>query len=287
MKRKMLHLLNWKIQDIINELPTIQKQGFTHIITSPVQAFKDNGNQWFWVYQNTNFKIGNKYGTREELVNLCEEAHKLNIKVVVDVLCTHVASKDNNKFEPHESVNLSNYRFRIKNMVKDWSNRFEITHYCAGLPALDTWSNKNYDLVNGLLYDLVVCGIDGVRIDEAKHIATPKEGCRFFKDTFMKHTGLELYGEVIFVDKETLEKYTPIMTVITDNGHGNKNVCLSSETHDNYYNFDNGHHKTIETLIGDYNYIVQNTDCSSVLFFVRPFDNTWKCERIRQINNKY
>ena len=42
-KFKILHLFQWRINDIIPELKTIKKQGFDAIQISPIQGTKDTG----------------------------------------------------------------------------------------------------------------------------------------------------------------------------------------------------------------------------------------------------
>ena len=70
MKREIiLHMLQWNLNDIIKELPTIKDCGYTSIQISPVQRCKD-GDEWWCLYQPLGFTIGNRYGSKEDLINL-------------------------------------------------------------------------------------------------------------------------------------------------------------------------------------------------------------------------
>ena len=45
-------------------------------------------------YQPINYKIGNyQLGTRDEFIEMCNEAHKYGVKVIVDVVINHMTSK--------------------------------------------------------------------------------------------------------------------------------------------------------------------------------------------------
>jgi len=50
-KRKILHLLQWKLNDITEYLSLIKEQGFTGVQTSPLQGTKDDGYEWWKLYQ--------------------------------------------------------------------------------------------------------------------------------------------------------------------------------------------------------------------------------------------
>ena len=93
----ILHAWNWSFDQIKEELPEIAKAGFTSVQTSPAQPNKDGSNvsnsgRWWKFYQPTDFTIGNKLGTKEDLTELCEEADKYGIKIVVDVVANHLAN---------------------------------------------------------------------------------------------------------------------------------------------------------------------------------------------------
>ena len=103
---KILHVLTWKLCDIIENLPRIKEQGFTHVQISPIQKTKATG-AWWLLYQPCSLTIGNEQiGTKEDLIKLCEEAHELGLKVVSDVVLRHVASDDWNSNKPHYLVRL-------------------------------------------------------------------------------------------------------------------------------------------------------------------------------------
>ena len=50
---RMLHLFQWNIKDIINVLNEVKEQGFTAILITSVQPFKNENeiDKWYWIYQ--------------------------------------------------------------------------------------------------------------------------------------------------------------------------------------------------------------------------------------------
>ena len=82
----ILHCFNWKYNDIKAELKNIAAAGFTSVQTSPAQIPVNSG-LWYYLYQPMGFNIGtNDLGTKGELKELCDEAEKYGIKVIVDVV---------------------------------------------------------------------------------------------------------------------------------------------------------------------------------------------------------
>lgn len=93
----ILHAWNWSFDQIKKALPKIAEAGFTAVQTSPAQPNKDGDNvsdtsRWWKFYQPTDFTIGNKLGSKADLTELCEEADKYGIKIIVDVVANHLAN---------------------------------------------------------------------------------------------------------------------------------------------------------------------------------------------------
>ena len=102
---KILHLFQWNIKDIINLLEEVKEQGFTAVMSTSAQPFKNEHeiDKWYWVYQPLALKIGNRFGTKEDLIELCSKANRIGLKVYVDIIVTHMASA-NDPMKLHEDV---------------------------------------------------------------------------------------------------------------------------------------------------------------------------------------
>ena len=214
----ILHAWNWSFDQIKEELPEIAKAGFTTVQTSPAQPNKDGNNvsntsRWWKFYQPTDFTIGNKLGTEEDLTELCEEADKYGIKIIVDVVANHLAN-NTGKEGNAASDRSSQIPDWIRNNDDFWhsdnysgssdSDRYQMTRGPIGMPDLNTGNKELQDYIIGYLNDLQDCGVDGFRFDAAKHIETPSDtgfSSKFWSrvegKTKAKDENVFLYGEIL------------------------------------------------------------------------------------------
>ena len=301
MCKNILHLFQWKLADIEKNLLTIKEQGFNSILISPVQPFKNQKeNNWYWCYQPLSFSIGNKFGTKEELKNLCDTSHKLGIEVYIDVVVTHVASTDDNNLLPHKDVDkklLSNqFWWKEKKLITDWSNRWEVTNLCYGVPCLDTKNYELQEMIIDFMNELLSCGADGFRIDSAKSISLPNEDNNHFFIRVLNSLNLTRQGkkpfvmaELIFMKKELLNQYTRYCYALTNSFCDNKDKCVVYvESHDSYLDDTIGFTKnmTDEMLLKEYDILKHKTEYKNFMFYTRPYSDLWKSDSIKKINER-
>lgn len=299
-KEKILHCFQWKISDIISNLINIKNSGWTSILISPVQQSKEeDSNAWYMLYQVTGLTIGNKYGDINDIVLLCQKAHELGLKVYTDIIVTHFGNKSKEEeLITHDKVDkdlVNNPYFWREKRYIDYNSRYSITHHCNSLPAIET-SNFDYqDLVIDFINNLIDCGIDGVRLDSAKMIATPDEDFRESRNMFFARVlgGIKMpiyvFGEVIFEKKQMIdlyEKYIDVLTEFSNNSYDlNKNKTIFFiESHDTYNDTDIGYtcNWDIDKIIENYKHLVNSFD--KVLFYTRPMTDDWCSNKIKNIN---
>ena len=292
---RILHLFNWPLKEIIPYLEQIHNQGFDVIQINPIQPLKDeNSDEWWMSYQPVDFKIGNKFGSRDDLVKLCTEAHKYDIKIVADVICNHMAGKDNGETSPHEKIpdylrNRPEF-WKDRDIIHDWGNRYDVTHKSMpGLPGLNCYNVELQFIIADFLNSLIDCGVDGFRFDAAKNIALPREyGCKFWDNVLycLKKYGLIIYGEVLNDYPSILNGYADYMKVLTDGYTGDYTKSIKyPESHDSYLGFrytDRESSKEIGDRYADFCRWFPNT-----LFYARPFDNEWQSETVKKGNKVY
>jgi len=288
---RILHLLNWKLSDIVGVLDEVANQGFQAIQINPLQPLKEDGFEHWWMsYQPCGFSIGNQYGSIAELKFLCDEAHKRGVLIFADVICTHVAGKNNGELEPHEKVDqelVSNPSFwREKRQISNWESRYEVVNYCAGLPSFNLENHELQDKIIGFLNEMIALGVDGFRFDSAKSIRTPREGGDFFPRVLGSlEREIYPYGEVIFAGEELISLYADYLDVLTNTWSSNRDhVVVFSESHDSYYEFGYTKNKTSREITNDYRNLVQHYP--NTLYFARSFDNEWRSPEMKDAHTK-
>ena len=191
----ILHCFNWTLSQIKAELPDIAQAGFTSVQTSPLQPH-DGRNQWYWLYQPTNFTVGNELGSYSDLQSLCAEAHRYGIKIIVDVVANHVAGSDSGNWanSVDSSLKKSQY-FHNLGPRGNADDRYSTTQKNIGMPDLKSEHTDIQNKVYNMVVSLKDAGVDGIRWDAAKHIALPSENCGFWSK--MAQIDMYQYGEIL------------------------------------------------------------------------------------------
>lgn len=289
---RILQCLNWQLDSVAEVAPIIREQGFQAVQVGPLQPLKEDGYEHWWMsYQPCALTIGNQYGSRDDFIRLCDILHNEGLLVFPDVVCTHVAGAVDGTLSPHEKVDhklTENTKFwREAKFIDNWDDRFQVIHYCAGLPTFDLSNTELQDYVICFLNDLISCGADGFRFDSAKSIPTPSEGCNFFPRVLSNLNSNHLfnYGEVIFADESLISMYTDYLDVLTNTWSECKdNVVLFSESHDSFLGLGYTRDKSSREVTLDYAHVVDNFP--KTIYYARPFDDEWKSSAIKEIHQK-
>lgn len=185
----ILHAWCWSFNTIKNNMKKIADSGFSFVQTSPANTCfvgEDGAMQimghgkWYYHYQPTDWQIGNyQLGSRDEFIEMCKEAKKYGVRVLVDILPNHTGF-DTTAVKPAflEAVggyeNL--YHANGLNEIKDYNDRYECTTGAVGgLPDVNTENPDFQYYFLQYVNDLIACGADGFRYDTAKHIGLPSD----------------------------------------------------------------------------------------------------------------
>ena len=270
----ILHCFDWSIDQIIEELPNIAAAGYTSVQTSPMQAHDGSGH-WYWLYQPTNFWAGNELGSADKLGQLCTEADKYGIKVIVDVVANHFAGNHSNipdELKGSEYYHNSGYGTSSGQKGVDWNNRWQVTHCDIGMPDLNSEHSKVQEYVAKYVDQLKGLGVDGIRWDAAKHIGLPSEdNCQFWPA--VTKAGLYNYGEILDSPggdgAAVMKEYTMYMSV-TDNQYGNNTR----------YSFQGG-----QPMGGYGNWTAQGVDATKVVYWAESHDTFYNGQESQEANN--
>jgi alpha-amylase len=295
-KRQIIaHFFQWKLKDIINELDTVKLVGYDAIQISPLQGCKDDGNEFWKLYQPTHMSlVGSKQiGTKEDLIELCSEAKKRDIKIIADVVLRHTAGVNDGRLIPHEIVDK-----RLTDNPYFWTNAQNTTDYKSrekaitrafGMPMLDYNNWDLQDIYIKFLDELREAGCDGFRIDMGKHFGLKEEGSVFWERVFDRYSSLFNYAECLECDKNLLDKYTKFINVITDYylPTDNSKAVVYMMSHDTEETWGFTKRMKDNDIIREWKNLLNDNKESHVLFYIRSWSDLWKNEEIKRINNTY
>lgn len=288
---RILHLFQWKVLDITPKLKEIKNAGWDAIQITPVQPFK-NCDCWWAIYQIEGFSIGNKFGSKEDLIFLTEEAHRIGLKIIVDVVLDHVSSDEKDFLTPNEKVDevlTSNpFFWKEKKQISNWNSRYEVINYCYGLPVMNLENYDLQDIIIDFLNELIDdCSVDGFRIDSAKSIKLPSEGSNFWSrifDSLHNKENLFNYCELIFVDNNVVIEYAKYINVMTNfsnqiydfDNQTKEKLVVFFESHDSFLDNTIGYTSKMnsDSILDNFKYI--RNDFKNVIFYSRPFEDRWK-----------
>lgn len=159
-------------QGIIDKLDYIHDMGFTAIRLSPIFDNAPGGYHGFWV--NNFYQTEEHFGSIKTFQTLVKEAHKRNMKVLVDFVANNVAAS-----HPWTSDPSKQGWFHKKQEITDWNNQEQVENgWVDGLPDL----NQDNPDVKTYLIDAAKWWIKKTDIDGYSLPAINQVPVAFWKD---------------------------------------------------------------------------------------------------------
>ena len=189
------------LKGIEEKLDYIKSLGVSILYLSPICYSQSNHR-----YDTSDYEIVDPYlGTNDDLKSLCQKAHELGIKVIIDFVFNHTGN-DSKYFNEYDTFNTIGafqskdspyYEFYKKSIIKGK----EVFHYWWGFKnevVCDGNSKKWQDYIygqNGIISKYFDLGIDGIRYDVLDELSDPFiENCN--KKAKEKKEDTYLLGEV-------------------------------------------------------------------------------------------
>ncbi|GAB1332671.1 carbohydrate-binding module family 20 domain-containing protein [Streptomyces sennicomposti] len=152
--------------------------GYGYVQVSPPNEHIQ-GSTWWTAYQPVSYKIGTKLGDRAAFKNMVDTCHAAGVKVVADAVINHMANASGtgtagSSFSKYDYPGLYSAADMddCTSTITDYADRWNVQHCeLVGLPDLDTNEEYVRKTIAGYLNDLLSLGVDGFRVDAAKHIA--------------------------------------------------------------------------------------------------------------------
>jgi alpha-amylase len=174
----IVHLFEWKFNDIASECQFLGENGFGGVQVSPVAEAKvDDKHSWTLRYQPVSYKIHSRSGNVDEFVNMVKTCMNHQIRVYVDVVLNHMAGGDAEIMgDDHSSADPSKLQypavpyqadeFNEFCIVENYTNAFEIRNCrIIGLPDLNQGKDSVRDKIVEFMNKLIDHGVAGFRID--------------------------------------------------------------------------------------------------------------------------
>ncbi|KAF8885205.1 glycoside hydrolase family 13 protein [Infundibulicybe gibba] len=141
------------------------------------------GGQWWTAYQAVSYIIASKRGSREQYTQMVKTCHEAGVKVIADIVINHMAGIESGVGVAGSSFSHYSYPGLYTENdfhhcgsqgddIHDFNNRSEAqTCELVNLADLNTGSEYVCTKLAQHANDLAALGVDGFRIDAAKHIA--------------------------------------------------------------------------------------------------------------------
>ncbi|GAA3026817.1 carbohydrate-binding module family 20 domain-containing protein [Kitasatospora albolonga] len=173
-------LFEWRFDSVAKACTdTLGPKGYGYVEVSPPQEHIQ-GAQWWTSYQPVSYKIAGRLGDRAQFQSMVNTCHAAGVKVIADSVVNHMSAGSGT------GTGGTNYtKYNYPGFYQDWD--FHSCRTAIGNNYADRSNVQNCELVNlsdlntGSAYvqqtiatylsDLLSLGVDGFRIDAAKHIA--------------------------------------------------------------------------------------------------------------------
>ena len=177
-------LFEWRYDSVAQECAsTLGPAGYGYVEVSPATEHIQ-GSQWWTSYQPVSYKIAGRLGDRASFQHMVDTCHAAGVKVVADAVINHMAAGSGtgtggstytkyNYPGIYQSADMDDCTSPVTNYADRWN-----VQHCelVGLADLDTGEPYVRTRIAQYLNDLLSLGVDGLRIDAAKHIAAEDIG---------------------------------------------------------------------------------------------------------------
>ncbi|RPF40263.1 alpha-amylase [Streptomyces sp. Ag109_G2-6] len=171
-------LFEWRFDSVAKACSdSLGPAGYGYVQVSPPQEHVQ-GPQWWTSYQPVSYKIAGRLGDRAAFKRMVDTCHTAGVKVVADSVINHMAAGDGigtggSSYTKYDYPGLYSGADMddCRATVSDYQNRANVQNCeLVQLADLDTGEEYVRGRIAGYLNDLLSLGVDGFRIDAAKHM---------------------------------------------------------------------------------------------------------------------
>lgn len=172
-------LFEWKFDSVARACTdTLGPKGYGFVEVSPPQEHIQ-GPQWWTSYQPVSYKIAGRLGDRAAFQSMVATCHTAGVKVIADSVVNHMSagSGTGTGGTVYSKYNYPGYYqdqdfHSCRSAISNYADRANVQNCeLVNLSDLNTGSSYVQQTIANYLSDLLSLGVDGFRIDAAKHIA--------------------------------------------------------------------------------------------------------------------
>ncbi|KAK0448445.1 glycoside hydrolase family 13 protein [Desarmillaria tabescens] len=183
----IVQMFEWTWDSIASECTDfIGPSGYGFVQGKPFSPPEEHitGTQWWTDYQPVTYTLISKRGDRDEFANMITTCHAAGVRVIADTIFNHMTGMDSgtgvagDTFTHYVYPGIYQYQdFHHCNLtstgdIEDYSSRAQVqTCQLEGLADLATETEYVRGRLAEYANDLLSLGVDGLRLDAAKHIA--------------------------------------------------------------------------------------------------------------------
>ncbi|MEV6304454.1 carbohydrate-binding module family 20 domain-containing protein [Actinoplanes sp. NPDC051861] len=203
-------MFEWSFASVARECTNrLGPLGYGYVQVSPPQEHIQ-GSQWWTSYQPVSYSISGRLGNRAAFSSMVSTCHAAGVKVVVDTVINHMSAGSGTgtggtSYSKYNYPGLySDQDFHsCRTAISDYTNRSNVQDCeLVNLSDLNTGSDYVRGKIAGYMNDLASLGVDGFRIDAAKHMsAGDLSGIK----SKLSNTGAYWKQEVIFGAGEAVQ----------------------------------------------------------------------------------
>jgi alpha-amylase len=188
-KDVIVHLFQWPWASVASECTDVLgPKGFGGVQVSPPQehvVLPGRGYPWWQDYQPVSYQLTSRRGDRAAFAAMVQTCHRAGVKIYVDAVVNHMAggtstgagsagSGYSHYAYPAVPYGTGDFHRCGRNGTDDivtWSDRYEVQN-CELVDLADLATGSTYvrGRLTAYLDDLVSLGVDGFRVDAAKHL---------------------------------------------------------------------------------------------------------------------
>ena len=185
----IVHLFEWPWASVASECTNVLgPKGFGGVQVSPPQehvVLPGSGYPWWQDYQPVSYQLVTRRGDRAAFANMVGTCHAAGVKIYVDAVINHMAggastgtgsagSTYSHYAYPAVPYGTNDFHHCGRNGnddIANWTDRWEVQN-CELVDLSDLATDTSYvrGKIAGYLNDLIGLGVDGFRVDAAKHM---------------------------------------------------------------------------------------------------------------------